>query len=394
MEDAGKLFRELAQSAREREEVAAGAREVDIHMGVIARELMHEHAISQREIARVAGISVTHVSTLIRRANDADARGHGPQVEDGVPLLTANGILQEVRQTSARPAAVIAGFDAFDVLMSSRIPPVAFTHNRSIRVPNMLVRFADDQLLGVADVNAGYSGTGPRNARSFIMQLLEELGRSDRADLAEAALKYRFFKLDLLAEDHDFHDHTLFDLRVPERHGASYVGKLDRSQVPGASEEDRRPTAEIRRDGLSTLEAWVALLDTDDLPEWLGGREQRVARVFTSREASWAQGFGEFGRPSLHKPGTYQVILEQGELQLWIPVYPTPDPTRVLSDETYQVLEIAGLLPAADIEAATLQSRLSRYLSRKLGHYQEPQYFDVSDSTAGLSYIPANHDRG
>jgi len=152
----------------------------------------------------------------------------------------------------------------------------------------------------------------------------------------------------------------------------------------------RRQTREpLNKDGLTPFEAWIKYLDlgSSDLPNWLVG--PRVARYFATYEAARAQGFDDDSSLTPRdKEGPFPLIIEQGRLQLRVPVaLPSEDSARLLEKGTRHALAFAGL-DSSDLMRLDAQGRLARRLHRIV--HRRPDFFDLSGkTTASISYVPA-----
>lgn len=108
----------------------------------------------------------------------------------------------------------------------------------------------------------------------------------------------------------------------------------------------------------------------------------RGGTLFTSLDAAWEAGFCDESRAEREArrqgavriglggftSSTYQLIIEQGAVQLWLTAYTSTDPSVWVPREFHDVLRDADLLPedvvVAD-EASTLRKLVSRHRNRR-----------------------------
>ena len=364
-------IRTLGQRRREAEDRLA---EVERSAGEVARELV-EGGMSKAEVGRAMKVSPPHVATLIRRAKAADiAEGasHPCPVMEPHEASEMLGGLDNVEE-------IVAAFDGFDVCFASRVSPEAFRAGWVLAPPNMLVRASWGAVYGVKDVNVGYSGTGPRNAEAF----LTDLGMSAEEARAIAGHRFSRYAPGRPLETSDGY----FALQMPVFVGSSLVARLRPEDLLHPDEVATgparwRPPGEP---GDSVYEAWLRVLGHPDRPAWLRG--ERVARVFLAPFAAAEQGFDDDRSAAFGgRGGPYQVIIEQGRMQLWLPIYSPADPTELLSEEAYAALDEAGLYPP-EITAAATGRPLIAYINKVVRRRR--RWFDVSESGEGaLRYVP------
>ncbi len=275
---------------------------------------------------------------------------------------------------------IIAAFDEFDLCFHSGVNPDAYRSGWVLAPPNMLVRASWGAAYGVSDVNIGYSGTGPRNAEAF----LEDLGVPD--DEVREIIAHRFARY--VPGGRVETAHGYFGVQRPVFGGSALVARLGREDLLDPREVGAGARGRWRQageSGDSVYQACLRVLGHDDRPAWLRG--ERVARVFLDADAAQDQGFDDdrstvFGRPE----GPYRVIIEQGRMQLWLPIYNPTDPTEILSEEAYTALDEAGLRPAKATESSPVGTVLA-YVSRAARRRR--RWIDFSTSGQGaLRYVP------
>lgn len=376
----------MRRIGRDRREAMRAAAELDQRAGEVAGLLVDEYGVSKNAVARTLGISQPHVTALIQRSATAERSG----IQEDIPVLStyeAVGYLSDTKQSISR---VIAGFYPLDVLIRSELDPERFREGWSLQVPHMLWQIEDGSWIGIDEVNVGYGpgGTGP----SAAYRALTDAGVHQ--NLAASAYERKFFDLDLAKGSHSREGHGPHRLQLPTPQGPAYVVKLEREDLRGTYEHDEdkdQPTPEpVYGKQRTAYEAWIGLLDEPALPAWLEG--PRVGRVFSDPEAAREQGFTTYGSVELRRGNApFQLIVEQGRLQLWVPIYPPLDPTQLLSDEAYRALDDASLYPE-HLARLDERGRLVRYLEL-IVRRQRPAFFDVSPGGKGkLSYVPLREE--
>jgi hypothetical protein len=362
-------------------------REIDLELGHYGRMLM-SMGVSQRALARDAEASAPHVGALARRSE-----GH-PWIEK-VPILDAGTALEAVGGPG-RIRRVMAAFNEVDLLLGCGLDPEAFRHGDGLLVPNMMWQAEDGGYVGIDDVNVGYGGTGPHNAHAALLS----------AGLSETEAGYafgeRYFDLRPGWADPIIRREGWFDLRRPRFVGSALVVEIGYADLDFTFEHKGLGSAassSLRNArGDLAYQAWLGVLDwpeelTGDAeqPRWLAG--ERVARVFTDADAAMRQGFISGVYSGLGRaPRQYDIVVEQGRLQLWVPTYPPDDPTLLLSREAYEALSMAGMYPR-EVAEKDARRRSVRYLA-KLGGGERPPYIDISSTgQRRLSHVPQGEDK-
>ena len=345
-------------------------RQIELEAGALAGELM-KAGVSQARIARAMEVSPPHVSKLVKKAREFGS-GVGPATVNWL------GITEAVERYAGQHLRMVAGNSNFDVLYACGLDPSYFREGWALAVPHVMLVGEDGQWVGIENVNIGYGGTGPGNTH----ELLLGLGAPPR--IAQAAKTHAFFDIELPSgEGLNDNPNGLFDVKLPSWSGEKLVVRLEREDLPGGRGSRRgvlREPAYVHY--LRALNGGTSLGGGVDLPKWMMG--ERVARVFFDPAVARDQGFAHAG---LRGGSVYPIVIEQGDLQLWLPTYRPRGTVEMLSDEVYKALDMADLHPETE-ETRTgsvrgLLSQLGKLVSR------QRSWVDVSQSgQATLSYVP------
>lgn len=367
------LERHLRALRGQRDRLATDLRRVDEQIGQVAGQLVELPGQSRSAVARLLGVSHTYVAALIERA----AKASPPSTQDEqwlTPVLHGDAALTYLQQTRRSVVTVIAAFSAGDALLASGLHPQAFEQgqNYSLYVPNMLCQLDDGSWLGVDNAVPGYGGTGGTN----LVRFLEDLGLP--AALVSSIADYRYSRADVTSGQVDG---TNVWPRYPAGEFTPIEGAyvVDLGSTALASGDPRVDESGFYSswDGRSALETWLDYLDGPECPEWMRG--DRVARVFLNEDAARQQGFVHSRAPLGvgRRARACPLIIEQGQLQLWLPLLPTRDSTQMLSPELYQALTEAGLYPT-ELASRDDRSRFWRYLDARLRPDARPNWIDIS----------------
>ncbi|RIR12621.1 hypothetical protein [Mycobacteroides abscessus] len=305
---------------------------------------------------------------------------------------------------------IAASFDDTDTLFLSGEPFARFVDpdwGSGMRIPNLMLNLEDSGWIGVDNATVGYGGTGPSNAH----RALVSVGIED--DLASKIAFYN--RVSHVRFDEDGNAKYLqsgsqwprFGLSTPEAFGENLdrfrIKLLIADDLDGYDDDDsefvdRNLVADgfyaSPPDSLTLWERWLKYLDNP--PVWLAGPQERCGTLFTSLEAADEAGFSDEPRSarggspihidigSYSVSSTYQLIIEQGPIQLWLTAYTSTDPSVWVPPEFHDVLRDANLLPeeaiAAD-KASTLRKLVSRHRNRRpasiplgtVGHATTPE---------------------
>ena len=357
-------------------------KEINVELGDIGRRLMRM-GVLEGEVAKDGKASDPHVRALAKRSE-----GHA-RIEK-VPVLDVETALDFVGGPG-RILRVLAAFNEIDLLLGCGLDPEAFRHGDGLLIPNMMWQAEDGRYVGIDDVNVGYGGTGPHNAHAALV------GAGLPENEAAHAFSQRYFDLRPGQADPVLRPDGWFDARRPRLVGSNLVVLIGLPDLDFTFEHEQwgGATSSSLRNAHGDLayQAWLKVLDWAkelaegaEQPAWLAG--ERVARVFREGEEAWRQGFvGGMYTGIGRAPLQYDIIVEQGRLQLWVPTYPPDDPTVLLSREAYEALSMAGLYPR-NMAEKDARRRSVRYLAQIAGK-ERPSYFDISPSgRRRLSHVP------
>lgn len=372
----------LAFLRTRRDAAAMQLRHADLEIGQTIGELLDcESAHSLSSIARMLGISHTHVKTLARRAQAASDTVDGRTDRRGwlPPMLSGFHAAKYLASTGRRVHRVIASFSSADILWISGLPPSMFDHGPGmLDLPHMLWQLDDGSWLSVGPVNVGYGGTGG----TLAFQALDRAGVNE--DMANEIANLRW------SDTHIERGETVgattwpkVRLAAPASLGSFYVLAVGRDSLT-QREERIDPTGFYPSHPAGSPFTWaIDYLDgvgpdhAQPLPTWLHG--PRRARVFLDTRSAHEQGFGDRERGCT-------LVIEQGDLQLWVFTYPPRDPTQLLSDEAYDALAYAGLYPD-ELAKLDARGRFWRYIDQRFGP-QRPPYLDISHDDQGPRHAP------
>lgn len=358
----GFLLDRVADRAHRRAATTELGRELTLAVGRDVHAL-RSIGLTSAEIARRTGLPL---STLNDYANAAVATDTvvSSSLDLGVPApvkrVGASELVKAVAAAGPVVEIIAAGPDAGDVravLALSRLSPARFVlPNGKIDPPHMLMRLQDGRWLSASSsVNVGYSGAGPLTGQ----QMLETVGVDP--DLAVAVTHERVA--------HVTQVHTQQPLWNPLTPNDYCIGVPQ--VVPGHEEslDLFRARIPLHSEGLML---WLDWLDRPNLPEWARG--DRRGTVFTSAEAARDAGFSSETSAQRHarRAGiltgspviTYPVVIEQGQLQLWLSAPPDPDPSVWVARDFRGPLHRAGLLDE-DVVARDDASALRKFFSRR-----------------------------
>ncbi|MBU8820357.1 hypothetical protein KL864_31235 [Mycolicibacterium goodii] len=345
--------------------------------------------MSVSEIARRVGIPRPTLNDFMGVAVKSRTGEPGNVPIAPLPVLSPDDLVT-VAQTGGPVAEIVASFDA-DTLFLSGEPFGRFVNpswGSGMRIPHLMIRLEEAGWVGVSNVNVGYGGTGPTNAHRALIGIGIDDDVADEIAFSNRVSHVQF--------DDDGNPKFLHDggqgrrrgLSVPEAFGENFdrfrIRMLITDAVPGFS-DGRRAGADIGDgllpsgpDDLPLWRRWINYLD--DPPSWLAPAQRRHGTLFTSPQAADNAGFNDLSpaeraarRGPVHvdqlaASRAYQLIIEQGAVQLWIAAYISMDPSVWVPREFHDVLLAAGLLPEAVVEAdeaSTLRKFISRHRNRR-----------------------------
>lgn len=350
--------------------------------------------MSVSEIARRVGIPRPTLNEFIAAAEKSEAGAHSATPPaTPLPVLSGNELVTAARE-GGPVIEIAASFGDADTLFLSGEPFARFVNpnwGSGMRIPNLMLRLEGRGWIGVANTTVGYGGTGPGNA----CQALVSVGIDD--DLARDIAYGN--RVSHIRFDDDGSPEYLqegsqwprFGLSAPEPFGDSHDRFRIRMLVDDGFPErdDSAPPREpgyqpgfhpSPPDDLTLWQRWLKYLDSP--PAWLPSPTARGGTLFTSLDAAWEAGFCDESRAEREArrqgavriglggftSSTYQLIIEQGAVQLWLTAYTSTDPSVWVPREFHDVLRDADLLPedvvVAD-EASTLRKLVSRHRNRR-----------------------------
>jgi hypothetical protein len=343
----------------------------------LAEAMSGEDSPGPSALSRLTGLSHTSVSKLAARE---------PLVADDDRLQTIkysqlDGALSD---TGEKPIRIVSGFEESDVWQGSGLSPLFFERDEWLEVPHMAIQLDSGVWIGVQQVQVGYGGTGPGNARRALTGLVPD-------DLAMKISEHRYsdVRLDDLDSSIFSASWPYFDLDLPSYQDGRFVVWFNEDDVQLTEHIVGRPRSNFFPTPRSTplLKAWLDLLRSDEVPEWCSGTIR--ARVFLDATEATKQGF--FVRRGGIDRFSPTLVIEQGLLQLWFALSAAPEGAW-LPREAYEILDYAGVYPeklAQEDEKA--QAPFRRFLARfGFEGRQRPSYLDISpDGEGALDYIPA-----
>lgn len=383
------LNRELTvrseRRARLQDEIDQEGRQI----GAVATYLRDELGQPKARSAEFARLSPSYMTELMRSAYE-----NGVTIVDPlqrIPFLMGPSLQQYVAERGG-PRRVIASFASSDPFYMAKLDPESIRdehYGNGLRPPPMLVQTREtNEWVGVDNVTVGYGGSGPTNAHR------ELTGLGIDPELALDVANFRVSDVDLDSPDDRLRTNKWphVPLELPTPIGGFFAVAIDvgAPSYDGAISGPETDELDVTHNGfyatLSThplLTRWLTMLDSAELPEWLSG--DRRARVYLNRSLAQEHGFSEHSLAASwgYEPTVYQVIIEQGRLQLWLNIPTSNDPTVLFTPEIYDALEQAGFY-ADEYQAKDAQAAFWRWL-RSRGS-QRPDSVDLYDRA--LLYTP------
>ncbi|MGB3674843.1 MAG: hypothetical protein WA988_10415 [Candidatus Nanopelagicales bacterium] len=344
---------------------------------------LREAGMTVSEVARQVGIPRPTLQEFLTAAEKAGPAPMPAPPAKPLPVLSEGELVGAVRD-GGPIVEIIASFCETDVLFMSREPFARFANpdwGHGMRIPHLMLLLEEAGWVGVDNATVGYGGTGPSNAH----RALVAVGIDD--DLASAiAFDNRVSRVvfDEAGVPKFLEAGTQWPrlgLSVPEPFGENrdrfrvkvLIGDRGRGcdddvfAGGGDSMDGFYPSPP---DDLTLTQRWLRFLDSP--PAWMPPPARRGGTLFTSLSTAAEAGFrdgSQTGPVHMESPtSTYQLIIEQGPVQLWITAYTSPDPSVWVPVEFHDVLSEAGLLPqyavAADA-ASTLRKLVSRHRNRR-----------------------------
>lgn len=347
----------------------------------LAEAMSGDDAPGPSALSRLTGLSHTSVRKLAAReplAND----------EDRLQTIRYSRLDGALSDTGEKPVRIVSAFEESDVWQGSGLSPTFFERDEWLEVPHMAIQLDSGSWVGVEQVQVGYGGTGPGNARRALAGLVHE-------ELAAKIAEHRYSDVDLTNPQASVFSSSwpYFDLDLPDFQDGRFIVWFNEDDVQLTHRTVNEPSSNFFPKPRSTplLKAWLDLLRSDSVPGWCSGTIR--ARVFLDPAEAAKQGF--FVRRGGIDRFSPALVIEQGILQLWFALSAPPEGAW-LPREAYEILDYAGVYPeqlALDDEKA--QAPFRRFLA-KFGFEgrQRPSYLDISpDGTSSLDYIPAETDQ-
>lgn len=374
--------------------------EAGLEIGAITSYLRDVLGQAKARSADFAGISPSHLTVLMQTA--AEKGITVPDPLGRVPFLKG-AELQAYVNARGGPQRVVASFAQSDTMYMAGISPASLLDpgfGVGIREASMLILTKDGGWVGVENVTVGYGGTGPSNA----VRELNGLGLAP--DLVNLIAYSRVTDVDLDQPEQALHTHQWprIPMGTPWPVNDFFVSVVHvedpawrRSGPFGLPRWDPRPLTDNLEDQTShgfyatpssepLLTSWLAALDSPTKPDWMTG--PRRARVYLDRQLAQDHGFTRTTlQPRSHEYGVYPVIIEQGQLQLWLSIPTSNDPTVLFTPEIYSALDQSGFY-TEDLQAKDSQGAFWRWI-RSFGT-QRPRLVDLDGLP--LQHLPLGQD--
>lgn len=381
---------------------------IDHEIGATVTYLRDELGQAKASSAKIVGISPSHLTALMQ---EAAAEGISiPDPHDRVPFLHGPQLQQAVAAGSGI-IRIVASFDEDDTLFMTGIHPDQLRDDRTpggLRLPNVVLQLASGAWVAIDSAQVGYPGTGPRNTERELRGVLVD----DALALAVAEARVSDVHLDDVESALFSSSCPHVSLDVPERltgwvrqdptgttwqrDGAGFfvvpiVLSTSRVTEPEPDADGSTPELPVE-DGRDHLTRWLDVLD-ENPPSWATG--PRTARAYLSEGDAEADHFVPRllarGMPrGAHAHQPFTVIIEQGQLQLWIQAPTSTDPGEPFSTEVVEAIEAAGFL-GQELSGHTGRRFVNwlRKLATGTGA-QRPPYVDL-DGRAPRHYpVPAH----
>lgn len=370
-------------------------RAIDQQLGRLARTALDEDSYTTKAaLGRMLGISATAVANLIDGIE-------APAGQDRMVVLDNTDAGLYVRKQGARIVRSISSFDDSDAWAHALIDPRdLYDEDGKGELPHVFWLLDTGEWVGVTNATVGYGGTGC----GYTEQALIAAGTDPQA--AHDIVSWRFCDARDITDPGTW---TTSDRWPVTRLTAPTVtnGYLIARFGPALRHLEtswRRSEATVDSTGFypsaseqTAADAWIALLDSPDCPVWAQG--PRRARIFVDSEAAALQEYITHGQfhGLLHSPYVCPtVVIEQGDLQLWAHFDRPSEPWRLLSDETYAFLRLAGIetaeLEDEDERRGSTVSRTVRSLLRTDRNLAP--YFDVAISNDVIDDPELRHSPG
>lgn len=287
-----------------------------------------------------------------------------------LPVLKGRA-LDDFSDQHGGPARIVAGFNQGDVFALTHLHPNRFyDHGRPIWA-HVLIQMASGEWVSLDDTQVGYGGTGPKRTN----QALQGLGVPDEvaADVARERISDVYLDGTVTTLLGGSESLLLRGLPVPVNN--TCVVPLDFEGEP-PSLHPYRPLKDEHNDQPSMFATWIQFLDQPTPPDWAEGN--RSARVYTDPDAAMDAGLTErtLGDNSAGAIGHFQMVIQQGDIQLWVALLPPDDESQIAHPTTYDRLETAGFDVTA-LKTADARPAWRRRLTHR--NKPTPDYVDLGD---------------
>lgn len=338
------LNRELEELRWRRSRLQRDLDDTGIDIGARAAAL-HELGQPKARSAEMAGVSASHLTELVAKAREAGKTINDPL--DRLPVLKG-AELQEFVAHHGGPARIIASFHGADVMHMSKLEPTAFLEGNRLISRHMMIQCADDDWTIVENVQVGYGGTGPGNARQELTGIGLDPDTAERIAHTRVSDVQLDHTLKMTADSLFTNDWPRYELGgltlVADRFVVTMT--LDGfGQIPASEYAAARAAADTHNGfepippAMPPLQAWLERFDDETIP-WLQGT--RRARVYLDRNAAERDGYTMQEVYGYGRGPVYTVIIEQGPVQLWLNAPRSNDPTQRYAPEVHAALGAAG----------------------------------------------------
>jgi hypothetical protein len=331
-------LRAIEQLVAKRRACIEAADLADLELGRALDEHCQEFSVSTGQLAGRLQMSPALVAELgsLSQGRLTALNGDGT-----VPSMSYSRI-PDMIERYGRVSRVIGHVGSGLVLHESRLGLKAFycdagCHRRYIFCERMLIRFGDDAWAQIKGVQYGYGGSGPSDAyRALRLAGVPE--ESADAVFSSNGVNY-------VIEDDGSVQSRDFGATPPQTPELATDGSLVVT-IRGSRWDENGDVA---------LRAWVAYLAKDDISlPWNNG-ERRIS-IYPSRVRAERDGFDS------SYDGIPQMIIEQGDLQIWLIEFVEDDPAVWIPKQFRRYLEVLNALPE-DILAADDASPFRRWLA-------------------------------
>lgn len=350
-----------------------------LEMGATATYLREVLGQSKAQSAQRLGVSPSHLTEYMTRAQDA-----GTQIDDPLHRVASTrtaGDLEGFFERHGPVSRIVSSFESSDTLYMSGLHPMQFLQRSSLDgdrewldLSHLMFQAEDgDWIMVSAGVaNVGYGGTGPSN----VQRLLKQLGLED--DLAYSIAYSRvsdvsFDGLNVTLADHSDH-WPRYSVPAPAVRRGQLVSGVSVDGLLNAPPQPRDTAGGFSpaETGNTRYQNWLSLLDGAapyPTPAWMLG--PRRGRLYLDSDAAREDGF-EMGRGR----GVASFILQQGDLQLWVETPYRLERDSRIAPEVYPILRESGFYTDR-LEAHDQRGAFRRWLLTRLTGPDAP-YVDLA----------------